>query len=157
MRSTLLVALSLILTACASASGPKFSAVYRDVPVLEKGKGRVYFFRPSNMPKVVYPDYFLNDQLAGTAFPLSMTFVDMPAGHYKIRFESTRHDVAEMDVVAGEDKYVRLNWKVVGMMDEHMEPEVIPERDGDEIVGRLTYISSPLMKGRLPASLGEKK
>ena len=83
MKFFLLVALSILLSAC--ATGPKLAEIKSNIPLLSSDKGRIYFYRSSSMVgSAIQPSILLNGKVVGTSKPGGFFFVDEIPGPIEV-------------------------------------------------------------------------
>jgi len=108
MNRRLALALSVVATLGACASGPKYSEVQQSFPALGADHGRIYFFRSSSMlGAAIQPAIWLNGEVVGQSQPGSFFFVDRAAGEFVASTSTETEKTASFALAAGETKYIR--------------------------------------------------
>jgi hypothetical protein len=103
----LFTAVLVLVAGC--ATGPSMKESAQAVPSLESGKGRIFFYRTMIVGAAYTPDVLLNGQKVGNAVPRSVFFQDVAPGKYAVTTTMTS-EVVNLEVSAGEKKYVRLSY-----------------------------------------------
>jgi hypothetical protein len=105
LRSGILIAAALLLSAC--ASGPKFAEVQGNLSVLPEGQGRIYFYRTQVFGAAMQPSIILNQGKVGSCEPGGVFFVDVEPGKYEASVETEVERRLTLVLGPGEEKYVR--------------------------------------------------
>ncbi len=78
------VAVAAMITACAAA-GPKLGLVRDSIPVLEQGKGRLFFYREyATFGSGMQPDILVCGKKVGESIPGGVLYVDLPPGECEV-------------------------------------------------------------------------
>jgi hypothetical protein len=154
LRTLTAAALLLLFVGC--ASGPKFSAVRNQAPALRSGESRIFVYRTSSLGGAVQPDVRIDEKVASRAVPGKVTFVDIKPGKHSIACTTEKTNSLDFDIAAGETKYIELV-PYFGILIGHIDPQLVPENKAEEEIKDLRYMTSPLMKDRVPAGMDQEK
>lgn len=141
-RVALLVGLALFLAGC--ASGPSHASVLDRIPPVPAAKGRLYFYRPSAMASALTPPILVNDKSVGNARSKGFLFADLDPGRYTISTSTLLEHRLELELQAGEVKYVRLA-SSVGLVAGHILPRLTDEATATRELAQMKYIGDPAL------------
>jgi hypothetical protein len=128
LRTACLNALLLAVSACATGLWSTEGA--KAFPPLDPAKGRVFFYRSSEIGSAYTPDVLLNGEKVGRLDRRGVFFKDVLPGSYAATTTMTSK-VANFSLRAGERKYVKL---VGSLFETHMHPELVdPARGAAEV------------------------
>lgn len=143
-RSLGVLALSLLVTAC--ASGPKLAEVQSRIPTLQPDNGRIYFYRSSSMMgAAIQPSILLNGTVVGNSKPGGFFFVDQTAGPKEVSTSTEVEKKLTFALEPGQIRYVRT---VIGfgVLVGRVYPELVDNATGEKELAEMSYIGSPLDK-----------
>lgn len=104
----LLGALLLVLLAGCASSGPKYAELRSNLPSLEPGQGRIFFYRDSSaLGAAIQPDIKLNDAVIGSSTPGGFFFVDRPAGSYTASVATEVENTIPFTVAPSQTRYIK--------------------------------------------------
>lgn len=120
-----LMLVAIILTGCA-ASGAKYTEISTSLTKIEKGKGRIYFYRKDgSWGAGVQPNIKLNGVVVGESKPGGFFFIDQKAGEYSASTKTEVEKSVNFSLAAGEKKYIQtsigfgfLVWRVTPQLVE---------------------------------------
>src|SRR5665213_170224 len=95
------------------ATGPTYSSMQSQIPTVESGKGRVFFYRSSSIAasfiqpglggSAIQPDISIDGQRVGSAVPGKVFFVDLTPGTHSV---FCQNQTVTIHLGAGESRYV---------------------------------------------------
>lgn len=134
MRRPLQIVLLATAALAGCASGPRYTEVRPTMPALAEGKGRILFYRTSNVFGAgIQPDVKLNGQVVGTAKPGGFFYMDMPADSYEVVLSTEVNKKLTFVLDSSEEKCVRLSVGL-GVVVYRVYPEIAtPETCAREI------------------------
>jgi hypothetical protein len=144
VRLIVILALSALLAAC--ASGPMLAEIQSQIPSLEPGQGRLYFYRDNNfVGGGVQPSILVNSQSVGKSVPGGFFFVDVKPGPVEVSCSTEVEKKLSLVLDAGQTRYVRT---VVGfgVFVGRVYPELVDNAEGVKMVAESKYIGTPLPK-----------
>ena len=126
--------LTLLIAAC--ATGPSLKERAAALPAVDQGKARIFFYRTQVVGAAYQPDVLLNGEKVGTAAPRGVFFRDVAPGKYSVTTTMTK-EVVNLDVAAGEKRYVKLGYS----FGFNIYPELVPAAQGETESSELSYIA----------------
>lgn len=141
-KAAFVAAATLALTGC--ASGPKHAEVKDSIPNLAADKGRIYFYRNSNMiGAAIQPDIKLNGEVVGTSQPGGFFFVDRAPGNYEV-VTSTEVDKNLTFVLAARETKCVKTGVGMGALVYRISPELVDNAQCDTELPTTSYIGTQL-------------
>jgi Protein of unknown function (DUF2846) len=138
----MLTATALLATGC--ASGPKYSAVEKNIPTLASGKGRIYFYRSGSMfGSGIQPSVKLNGEKVGDSKPGGFFYIDRAPGDYEVMLSTEVDRKLTFTLDAGEERYVRMSVSL-GVLVYRVYPELVDKSTGVTEMRELSYTGVPL-------------
>ena len=145
IHGLVLAAAGLWLLAGCGASGPLFSTMEKDVPSIDPGAGRLFFYRDgSALGAAVTADIKLNGEVVGASQRSSVFFVDRPPGSYTVTCSTEATNEITLALAAGDTMYVR-TFVTMGFFVGHVVPELVHAQTGAPAIKDLHYT------GKVPA------
>lgn len=141
-KAAFIAVTALALTGC--ASGPKHAEVKDSIPNLAADKGRIYFYRNSNMfGSAIQPDIKLNGEVVGSSVPGGFFFVDRAPGNYEVVTSTEVDKKLTFVLSARETKCVKTGIGL-GAIVARISPELIDNAQCDTELPTTSYIGTPL-------------
>lgn len=141
LRLAATLALPAMLAACAT-SGQTMTEMQSSMPPVPQGDGRIFIYRTAVVGMAVQPSVRVNDQVVGSAVPHGFTYVDRPAGDYKITTETEVTRTLSLTLAPGQVRYVRLGISM-GFMVGHVYPELVEDSEGQSDLTNCHYVPPP--------------
>ena len=73
------------------------------------GNGRIYIYRVARDGGTIRPQITIDGEAVGRTKPYGFIYVDRLTGNYKISLSTESHESLSVDLVAGEEIFVRLD------------------------------------------------
>ena len=99
----------LLLMASCAAPNPTYDEYASTLSPASAGNGRIYFYRVARDGGTIRPQITIDGEAVGRTIPYGFIYVDRLTGNYKISVSTESHESLSVDVVAGEEIFVRLD------------------------------------------------
>lgn len=142
IRRLAILAVAALLAAC--VTGPRLAEIQSQIPALEPGQGRLYFYRADTyLGGGIRPNILVNGQIVGSSAPGGFFFVDVPPGPVEVLCSTEVERKLSLVLDAGQTRYVRT---VVGLgvLVYRVYPELVDNAEGARMVAEGKYIGKPL-------------
>jgi hypothetical protein len=107
---TLMVVLPL-MASCA-APNPTYDEYASSLSPASAGNGRIYFYRVARVGGTIRPEITIDGEAVGRTIPYGFIYVDRLTGNYQISLSTESHESLSVDVVAGEEIFIRLDIQI---------------------------------------------
>jgi hypothetical protein len=144
VRLFAILVLTALLGAC--ASGPTLTEIQSQIPRLDPGQGRIYFYRADSFVGAgVQPSVLVNGQVVGQSVPGGFFFVDVRPGPVEVSCSTEVEKKLSLVLDAGQTRYVRTVIGI-GFFVGRVYPELVDNTEGAKMVAEAKYIGTPLPK-----------
>ena len=132
--------IALSLSAC--ASGPKYAEVQSSLPALDPAKGRIYFYRSSNIfGSGIQPSVMLNGSKVGDSVPGGFFFMDREPGNYEVLLSTEVDRKLTFTLAKGQEQHVRMS-VTLGVIVYRVFPELVDTTTAKQEIRDLSYIGA---------------
>jgi len=99
----------LLLMASCAAPNPTYEEYASTLSPASAGNGRIYIYRVARDGGTIRPQITIDGEGVGRTKPYGFIYVDRLTGNYKISLSTESHESLSVDVVAGEEIFIRLD------------------------------------------------
>lgn len=140
LKHAAVATLALLLGACATRD-MNYVEMKALMPAVAADKGRIYFYRePAWLGNLITPDILLGRDVVGTSNPGAFFYVDRDPGKYTVFCGQGEHNVADIELAAGQEIYVRTSVEG-GIVAAHMDTEVVGPTTAVPAMRHLNYVA----------------
>ncbi len=126
----------LVLSACTTA--PPCVEPANTIQPLSADHGRIYFYRVTTEANIIRPAVRIDGEPTGRAIPKEFFYVDLAAGNYEISASTIEKYDLDLELAAGDEKYVRLDARV-SVASWYVRPVLVETAEGKQELQRTDY------------------